>query len=40
MPGDAWAEWDPVEQRFITVAEKWPGITAKRKSVMFYRRPV
>ncbi|KLU39103.1 MAG: ABC transporter substrate-binding protein [Limnochordia bacterium] len=38
VPGDAWAEWDPVEQRFITVAEKWPeGITAKRKSVMFYR---
>jgi len=38
VPGDAWAEWDPVEKRFITVAEKWPeGITAKRKAVMYYR---
>lgn len=38
VPGDAWAEWDPVEQRFITVAEKWPeGVTALRKSVTHYR---
>lgn len=37
VPGDAWAEWDPVEGRFITVAEKWPeGVTALRKSVMYY----
>ncbi|NMB39606.1 MAG: ABC transporter substrate-binding protein [Firmicutes bacterium] len=38
VPGDAWAEWDPVEQRFITVDEKWPeGVTALRKSVVHYR---
>jgi len=38
VPGDAWAEWDPVEQRFITAEEKWPeGATALRKTVMYYR---
>lgn len=37
VPGDAWAEWDPVNQRFITVAEKFPeGLTATRKSVIHY----
>jgi len=38
VPADAWAEWDPVEQRFITAGEKWPeGATALRKSVIHYR---
>lgn len=37
VPGDAWIDWDPVEQRFITVAEKHPeGLTALRKSVVYY----
>ena len=38
VPSDAWAEWDPVNKRFITVAEKYPeGLTATRKSVVYYR---
>ncbi|NLM53718.1 MAG: ABC transporter substrate-binding protein [Firmicutes bacterium] len=38
VPGDAWAEWDAANQRWITVAEKWPeGVTAERKAVMYYR---
>jgi peptide/nickel transport system substrate-binding protein len=37
VPEDAWADWDPVKQRFITVAEKYPqGVTAKTKSVVYY----
>ena len=37
VPADAWADWDPVQQRFITVAERFPeGATAKRKSVVYY----
>ena len=37
VPADAWADWDPVAQRFITVAEKFPGgTTALRKSVVYY----
>ncbi len=37
VPPDAWADWDPVEQRFITVAEKYPdGMTVNRKSVITY----
>lgn len=37
VPADAWADWDAVEQRFITVGEKYPeGTTALRKSVMYY----
>lgn len=37
VPGDAWIDWDPVEQRFITVAEKYPeGTTALLKSVVYY----
>lgn len=37
VPGDAWADWDAKEQRFITVAEKNPGgATALRKSVVVY----
>jgi len=37
VPPDAWADWDPVEQRFITVEERFPaGTTALRKSVVTY----
>lgn len=37
VPGDAWVDWDPVEQRFITADEKFPeGLTALRKSVVHY----
>ena len=37
VPEDTWYEWDPVEQRFITVGEKFPeGLTALRKSVVYY----
>src|SRR5690606_28935378 len=37
VPADAWADWDPVAQRFITVAERFPeGTTALRKSVVYY----
>lgn len=38
VPADAWADWDPVAQKFITVGEKYPdGITTKTKSVVYYR---
>lgn len=38
VPGDAWLHWDPSQQRFITVAEKYPeGLTVPRKSVIHYR---
>ncbi|NLJ75059.1 MAG: ABC transporter substrate-binding protein [Firmicutes bacterium] len=37
VPEDAWTDWDPVEQRFITVGEKYPeGLTCLRKSVVYY----
>jgi len=37
VPGDAWADWDPVEQRFITVEEMYPdGATAQVKSTVVY----
>ncbi len=37
VPGDAWADWDPVEQRFITAAERFPeGATARAKAVVYY----
>jgi|GEM_PF-372263 len=37
VPSDAWADWDPISQRFITVAERFPGgATALRKSVVTY----
>lgn len=37
VPEDAWADWDAVEQRFITVGEKHAEpITALRKSVVYY----
>ncbi|MCS7216635.1 MAG: ABC transporter substrate-binding protein [Candidatus Bipolaricaulota bacterium] len=37
VPGDAWADWDPVNQRFITAAERFPGgTTAKTKVVAYF----
>lgn len=37
VPEDAWIDWDAKEQRFITVAEKFPdGLTANVKSVVIY----
>ncbi len=37
VPEDAWVDWDPVAQRFITAAEKYPeGLTALTKSVVYY----
>ncbi len=37
VPDDAWVDWDPVEQRFITAAEKYTQtVTARIKSVVYY----
>ena len=37
VPAEAWADWDPVNQKWITVAEKFPdGTTAKTMSVIYY----
>lgn len=37
VPADAWIDWDPTTQKFITVGEKFPeGLTALRKSVVYY----
>jgi len=37
VPTDAIVDWDAVNQKFITAAEKFPeGITAKVKSVVYY----
>ena len=37
VPEDAWIDWDPVAQRFITVGEKYPeGLTALRKTIAYY----
>ena len=37
VPTDAWSDWNAAEQRFITVAERYPdGVTALRKSVVYY----
>jgi len=38
VPEDAWADWDPVEQRFLTVAEVYGDepVTVARKSVVYY----
>lgn len=37
VPADAWIDWDPEAQTFITVGEKNPeGLTALRKSVVYY----
>ncbi len=37
VPEDAWADWDPVEQRFITTGEKFPdGVNARRAVTTIY----
>jgi len=37
VPEDAIVDWDPVNQAFVTAAEKFPeGTTAKVKSVVYY----
>ncbi len=37
VPDDAWVDWDPVEQRFITAAEKYTEtVTAKTKVTVYY----
>jgi peptide/nickel transport system substrate-binding protein len=37
VPGDAWADWDVDEQKFIPASEVYPeGTTAKRKSTVYY----
>ncbi|MEZ4709063.1 MAG: ABC transporter substrate-binding protein [Caldilineaceae bacterium] len=37
VPADAWIDWDPEAQKFITVGEKHPeGLTALSKSVVYY----
>lgn len=37
VPGDAWVDWNPIEQRFITADEKYPeGLTANLRSVVYY----
>ena len=37
VPEDAIVDWDPVEQKFITAAEKFPdGTTARVKSTVYY----
>jgi peptide/nickel transport system substrate-binding protein len=37
VPADAWIDWDPQGQRFITVGTKHPGgLTANRKSVAYF----
>jgi peptide/nickel transport system substrate-binding protein len=37
VPADAWSDWDPVAQRFITVGERFPeGVTARRMSRVYY----
>ena len=37
VPEDAWADWDPVEQRFITAGERFPeGTTANLKATIYF----
>ncbi len=37
VPGDAWIDWDPAGERFITVKEKHPGgLRARTKTVVHY----
>ena len=37
VPADAWIDWDPASETFITVGEAHPdGLTAKRKVVHYY----
>ena len=39
VPADAWIDWDPVAQRFITVGTKHPaGLTANTRVVLRYPR--
>jgi peptide/nickel transport system substrate-binding protein len=41
VPPDAWADWDAAQQRFITVAERFPeGTTALKKSVAYYPKDI
>lgn len=37
VPADAYIDWDAVNQKWITVGEKYPkGLTAKTKTVVYY----
>jgi peptide/nickel transport system substrate-binding protein len=37
VPADAWIDWDPLTETFITVGEKYPdGLTAKRHVTIYY----
>ncbi len=37
VPDDAWVDWDPVNQKFITAGEKYTQtVTANTKSVVYY----
>jgi len=37
VPGDAWVDWDPVNQVWITAAEKFPeGVVANQLTVVHY----
>jgi peptide/nickel transport system substrate-binding protein len=37
VPADAWSDWDPATQKFITAGEKFPeGATSKMKAVIYY----
>lgn len=37
VPDDAWIDWDPIRQEFISVGEKHPeGLTANRKTIVHY----
>jgi peptide/nickel transport system substrate-binding protein len=37
VPPDAWADWDPVAQEWITAAEKYPGgATVKKRTRVIY----
>ena len=41
VPPDAWADWDAAQQKFITVAERFPeGTTALTKSVVYYPKDI
>jgi len=41
VPPDAWVDWDATQQRFITVAERFPeGTTALVKSVVYYPKDI
>ena len=37
VPTDAWVDWDPATQLWVTAGEKFPdGLTAKSKSTVYY----